>query len=77
MSDTPRTDEITVVTGFLPAGEFVIPAADARAMERENAELRAQVLKMRCCGNCKNLAVGCPADPRNVCPNLEMWELEQ
>jgi hypothetical protein len=47
MSDTPRTDEITVVTGFLPAGEFVIPASEARAMERqmqqierENAELK-------------------------------------
>ena len=49
-------------------------------LKTENAELKAQIEKMKCCGNCKKRGAVCVAEEHNgiLCgKNKSKWELAE
>jgi hypothetical protein len=78
MSDTPRVDKF--LENFPGSRREPRLIEFAEQLERERAELKKQIFKMRCCENCRyganmqyNAKLHC-----NYChfPNLAEWELE-
>lgn len=45
-------------------------------LEKQIAELKAQIEKMKCCGNCANLC-GCGLRGYEECKNFDKWEIKE
>ena len=57
---------------------------DFHQLEKENAELKSQIEKMKCCGNCKHYIYDCgeryckyDATREKDCENRNQWELAE
>ena len=73
-------------THFLSESEYAEQAylAGAEPREKRIAELKAQIEKMKCCGNCKNFnnfQEHCELDATHSvechCNNYKLWEIKE
>lgn len=46
-------------------------------LEKENAELKEQIEKMKCCGNCNNYMHRIDHRCNTECKDLSRWELKE
>ena len=67
MTDTPRTDAAVFQVFDSDLWVDAIDVAEAKAIERENAELKKLVERLKCCGNCEyaNQDIGICEHPEN------------
>ena len=57
--------------------DFIKAMVDfAEPREKYIAELKAQIEKMKCCGNCANLC-GCGLRGYEECKNFDKWEIKE
>lgn len=73
-------DEVDLVMAGIGVGKIIASEQEKRIadLEKENAELKQQIEKMKCCENCKHYSASCCCNlPFDDCFELSAWELRK